>query len=83
MSTKENKKQVIDEEFDDPIFQDDCQRKLDDMGFSQIFAQLYKDELLFNATASSWFYYDGKKYVPAMDEEVTDSLHNLCEERHC
>ena len=26
--------------------------KLDDMGFSQIFAQLYKDELLFNATVT-------------------------------
>jgi len=36
--------------------------KLDDMGFSQIFAHLYRDELLFNATASSWFYYDGKKW---------------------
>lgn len=43
MSTKETKKQVIDEEFDDPIFQDDCKHKLDDMGFNKEFLALMED----------------------------------------
>ena len=43
MSTKETKKQVIEEEFNESFLPDDCQRKLDDMGFNKEFIALMED----------------------------------------
>ena len=43
MSTKETKKQVIEEEFDDSFLLDGCKRKLDDMGFDKEFLALMED----------------------------------------
>ena len=43
MSTKETKKQVIDEEFDDSFLSDACLHKICDMGFNKEFIALMED----------------------------------------
>ena len=43
MSTKETKKQVIDEEFDDSSLSDACLHKICDMGFNKEFIALMED----------------------------------------
>ena len=38
-------------------------RELNDIGFSQLFAELYKDELVYNVTAKCWYRYDGTRWI--------------------
>lgn len=37
-------------------------REYNEMGFSQIFSELFSDELIYNVTAKQWFYYDGVRW---------------------
>lgn len=37
-------------------------REFNEMGISQIYAELFSDELVFNVTAREWFYFDGIRW---------------------
>lgn len=37
-------------------------REYNEMGFSQIYSELFSDELIYNVTAKSWFRYDGIRW---------------------
>lgn len=37
-------------------------REYNEMGFSQIYSELYSDELIYNVTAKNWFFYDGIRW---------------------
>ena len=37
-------------------------REYNEMGFSQIYSELFSDELIYNVTAKNWFFYDGIRW---------------------
>lgn len=37
-------------------------REYNEMGFSQIYSELFSDELVYNVTAKNWFFYDGIRW---------------------
>lgn len=48
------------------------QQTADDMFLSQLYADLFRNEVCYNTTAKCWYYYDGIKWVP--DEGRTMAL---------
>ena len=60
--------------------------KWNDQGISQLFAELYKDQLRYNATAKEWYRYDGRiwtedtggMYAAKLAKVVADALLIYC-----
>ena len=69
-------------------YQNNKYRALNDISFSRLFADCFKDYILFNTTSNNWMYYNGVKWVDDayqmrvewIAKEFVDALHILCTE---
>lgn len=49
-------------------------RQMDDIDSGRLFAQIFGDILRYNATAKTWYYFDGKVWKPDVENMTADNL---------